>query len=69
MREEADGSRLVLAGGDCLVRPAGDVLELHASAPDADGLARVTDVVGRHLERFGQRNELHVDWSAAATDR
>lgn len=64
VREEAEGSRLVLAFGDCLVRPGADTLELRASAPDADGLARVTDVVGRHLERFGQRNELQVSWSA-----
>jgi hypothetical protein len=25
-------------------------------------LARVEDVLGRHLERFGQRNELVVSW-------
>jgi hypothetical protein len=23
---------------------------------------RITDVVGSHLERFGQLNELHVEW-------
>jgi uncharacterized protein len=38
------------------------VLTLHAEAPDAEGLARVQDVLGRHLERFGQRNELVVTW-------
>jgi uncharacterized protein len=40
------------------------VLTLLAEAPDAEGLARVQDVLGRHLERFGQRNELVVSWSS-----
>ena len=39
------------------------VLTLHAEAPDAETLARVQDVLGRHLERFGQRNELAVAWT------
>ena len=68
VRHEADGSRLVLAAGECLVRPGADVLELHATAPDAESLTRVTDVVGRHLERFGQRNEMHVVWTANGPD-
>lgn len=38
------------------------VLSLLAEAPDAESLARVQDVLGRHLERFGQRNELVVSW-------
>jgi hypothetical protein len=38
------------------------VLTLLAEAPDADGLTRVQDVLGSHLERFGQRNELVVTW-------
>jgi uncharacterized protein len=29
-------------------------------------LARVQDVLGRHLERFGQRNELAVTWTEPA---
>ena len=40
------------------------VLTLLAEAPDEEGLARVQDVLGRHLERFGQRNELVVSWSS-----
>jgi uncharacterized protein len=40
------------------------VLTLLAEAPDAEGLARVQDVLGRHLERFGQRNELVVSWGS-----
>jgi hypothetical protein len=31
-------------------------------APDAESLARIEDVLGRHLARFGQRQELTVTW-------
>jgi hypothetical protein len=31
-------------------------------ASDAESLARVQHVLGSHLERFGQRNELTVSW-------
>lgn len=41
------------------------VLTLLAEASDADSLALVQRVLGDHLERFGQRNELVVTWSAA----
>jgi hypothetical protein len=64
--EEATGTRLRLAGGECLLRPSGDALELLASAPTVAELDQVTDVVGSHLERFGQRNELHVSWQRPA---
>jgi hypothetical protein len=30
---------------------------------DPDDLARLEDVVGRHLLRFGTRDHLHVRWS------
>jgi hypothetical protein len=62
VREEADGTRLVLGDGDCLLRPHDGTLDLHASAVDLAGLDQVTAVVGSHLERFGQRNELSVVW-------
>ena len=38
------------------------VLTLQAQAPDAESLERVKHVLGSHLERFGQRNELAVSW-------
>lgn len=40
-----------------------DVLALHAEAENAEVLDRVQDVIGRHLERFGQRDELKVNWT------
>jgi uncharacterized protein len=38
------------------------ILTLVAEGPDEEAVARVEDVLGRHLERFGQRNELTVTW-------
>ncbi|MBI1379210.1 MAG: DUF2218 domain-containing protein [Frankiales bacterium] len=62
VHEEADGVRLLLAGGECLLSPASAALELRATAADAETLDRVTQVVGAHLERFGRRHELEVTW-------
>ena len=62
IREETDGIRIVLTVGNCLVRPATDTLELIATASGPEELDVVTRVVGSHLERFGQRNELSVTW-------
>ena len=43
---------------------AAGVPVLRAQAGDTEALERVQDVLGRHLERFGQRNELVVTWAA-----
>jgi len=63
VEELPDGHRIHLRDGyaDVLVR--GDHLLLLASAPGPDALATVQRVIGGHLERFGQRAELTVDWS------
>jgi hypothetical protein len=61
--EEVDGVRIVFGDGSCLVRPRDDVLDLRVSAPSEPEVERLTQVVGSHLERFGQRNELQVRWS------
>jgi len=41
-------------------------VELIAEAPDPESLSRVQHVLGSHLERFGQRNELIVTWHSDA---
>jgi len=56
-------TRLRLAAGVGVVRIEGQTLVLEADAPDADALDRVQDVLGRHLVRFGRRDELHVNWT------
>ena len=60
-----DGPRstAAIAGGTGIVEVGDGVLTLRAQAPDAATLDRVQDVLGRHLERFGQRNELVVVWT------
>jgi hypothetical protein len=66
--EEVDGApeggRLVFAYGLGTVRPEDGRLVLEAFAADEESLARVQDVLARHLERFGARRELSVHWSA-----
>jgi hypothetical protein len=57
-----DGGRLVFAYGAGVVRPQAGQLLLEAVAPDAESLARVEDVLARHLQRFGRRDELTVSW-------
>ena len=57
-----EGGRLVFAYGVGTVRPDRDRLVLHASAEDFESLARVEDVLGRHLVRFGARQQLAVSW-------
>ena len=42
------------------------VLTLLVEAADAEELAHIQDVLGRHLERFGRRGELAVRWEAVA---
>jgi hypothetical protein len=59
-----DGWLLHIAGGTCELLPRPDALVLSATAPDAETLATVEDVVGRHLVRFGARAELSVEWSS-----
>lgn len=61
---EGDTSTAQFGDGTGRVVVGDGVLTLLAEAPDEEGLARVQDVLGRHLERFGQRNELVVSWSS-----
>ena len=58
-----EGGRLLFAYGSGVVRPEAGRLVLEAVAEDDESLARVQDVLGRHLERFGARRELVVHWS------
>jgi len=51
--------------GRCTLDVQSDALVLAASATDEAALARVQDVIGRHLERFGGREGLTVTWTAS----
>src|SRR5579884_558300 len=50
------------ASGRAELSCASDGLHLSIHA-NVDDLAHLEDVVGRHLVRFGTRDELHVRWS------
>jgi hypothetical protein len=63
---DGDASTAALAGGTGTVVIGGGVLTLIAEAPDAEALVRVQHVLGSHLERFGQRNELTVTCTSNA---
>ncbi|WP_396909273.1 DUF2218 domain-containing protein [Mycolicibacterium sp.] len=56
------GGRLVFAYGTAAVLPGPDRLTLRATAADTESLARVQDVVSRHLQRFGARRAIVVRW-------
>jgi len=60
---EGPVSTASIAGGTGVVEVGDGVLTLRAQASDPESLERVQDVLGRHLERFGQRNELVVTWA------
>jgi len=65
VQEDDDGTRIVFGTGHCQLTLRPGVLELRATAESSDALEQVKDVIGRHLERFGQRNELQVTWAPA----
>jgi uncharacterized protein len=59
----ADGrGRIELAKGVVTLESQPGELVMVAEAGSEEDLAVVADVAGRHLERFGQRNELVVSW-------
>jgi hypothetical protein len=47
-----------------VMRPVDGALEVEVSVPDDADIDRFAQVVKDHLERFGQRDELNVVWSA-----
>jgi hypothetical protein len=64
--ETENGRRLTFDFGTGEVRTEAAALVLIATAAHDEALARVEDVLGRHLERFGRRNELTVAWTRSA---
>jgi uncharacterized protein len=45
-----------------VLRPVAGALEVEITVPEGDDAARFAQVVKDHLERFGQRDELNVEW-------
>ena len=53
----------VPGGGSCMLTVNGSAIELSATAADAESMARIQDVVARHLLRFTRASGLTVDWN------
>ena len=62
--EDAHGE-INLPSGVCRLEVTGDAeLTLTATAAEPDSLDALTRVIGSHLERFGSRDGLSVEWTA-----
>ncbi len=48
--------------GQCTMQATPHTLTLRAEATDGENLQRVQDLVAGHLERFGRRDHLKVNW-------
>lgn len=63
--QPAPAGRLVFAYGIGTVMPLNGDLVMRAAAANSEALARVQDVLGRHLLKFGARRELVISWQPA----
>lgn len=61
--DDGQGSgTLELSGGRLRLETTEDALVLRLAVPPGGDVARLEDVIGRHLVRFGTRDELVVSW-------
>jgi hypothetical protein len=60
--DEQGAGTLELTGGRVELRSTPGALVLRLTVPPGGDVARLEDVVGRHLVRFGARDELVVAW-------
>jgi uncharacterized protein len=58
-----DHGRIEFAGGVCGLAAQGELLVLTVTAADEAALARLEDVVGRHLTRFAFREMPELEWA------
>jgi uncharacterized protein len=65
VRFDAQEALIVFEGGHAGLRVEPGALSLAAVAPTPDGMRRVEEVIGSHLERFGRRDGLRVTWQRA----
>lgn len=56
---------IAFEAGTCALHAEAEVLAFTVSAPDAESLAKVEDVVSRHFERFAFREEVKLAWQPA----
>ncbi|MBE2184291.1 MAG: DUF2218 domain-containing protein [Anaerolineae bacterium] len=48
--------------GVCEMTASDAVLYIHVAAPNAEAFALIKEVVGEHLEKFGNKESLRADW-------
>ncbi|QNP71294.1 DUF2218 domain-containing protein [Streptomyces roseirectus] len=60
--------RLVFDKTTALLHSAADHLLIEVTGPDAEAVVAIQGVVGSHLERFGRRGELKVEWEGGVEE-
>jgi hypothetical protein len=63
--EDGRHGALIFSSGTCALSAEPGTLRMTARAEDLERLAAVEDVVARHLVRFGEKDQLAVEWTAA----
>lgn len=61
-----DRGRIAFSGGVCTLEAGDGTLIMRLSAGDEAALARLEDVVARHLLRFAFREKPEVHWTRAS---
>ena len=61
-----DRGRIEFSGGVCALEAGDDALTMRLTAEDEAALARLEDVVARHLVRFAFREPPDVRWTRTA---
>lgn len=66
VEHDTTAGRITFAIGECRLMADAAALGLALSAPSAQDMTQLKDVVVRHLERFAFREPLQVSWSTPA---
>lgn len=59
---DESGGRIEFPFGVATLTPDADALTIRTDADDAEALARLEDVIERHLVRFAEPETLAVEW-------
>jgi hypothetical protein len=60
-----ESGRIKFGLGTATLHAEDGVLRMRVNAEDQESLSKLEQVVGSHLIRFGQRDELVVEWTSA----
>ncbi|MCW2606347.1 MAG: hypothetical protein JWO60_1040 [Frankiales bacterium] len=65
--QDGDTATADVAGTTASITTGDGVLVLQVAGTDPDGVARAEGALASHLVRFGDKDELTVDWHRTAT--